>query len=297
MRVTEEDLVFDLKKLGIEKGDILFITIDIMKVGYFCESRDLTLKTWLRILTDLVGEDGAIVFASYSKTFFRFFKKKYVFERFSDTYAGSLPNYLINLDTSIRSLHPTNSVVGIGDIIKKALLNHDSTKLSYSVLGDLINMPNSKFLMIGTIDKMNAPGAMHFVQEELGYTKYSPMKYLMQIYFYENGVRKLFTKKDFGGCSSGGYRLFFPLITNSAVKFGQVGRAVSALIPAKKSYNIIKSELIKNRKIIQCDDKTCIHCYGNPIYNGFGSIIYYFKNAFLFPKIIYLRIKKYFSEK
>lgn len=289
--MTKNQIIDDLHKLGINKGDTIFVTIDILKVGYFNKSRETTLSDWVKIFKETVGENGCVVFASYTRGFFRFSKKNISFHRFANTYAGSLPSYIVADEEAIRSLHPTNSVIGYGKLLKSIFEHHNQDSLSYSVMGKLLDVANSKFIMIGTIDKKNAPQAMHFVQEELGYTKFSPFKYMMQIYFEENGNKKLYTKKDFGGCSAGGYRLFAPLLIENAVKFSNVGKALSACMPAKKSYEIIKREILKNKRIIQCDNKNCIDCYGNPIYNGYGVIIFYVKLLFSFKTRILNRLR------
>jgi len=292
-RVTKEQILEQIRELGIQENDIVFVTIDIMKVGYFRQSRENTLSDWVDILTSAVGENGAVIFAAYTKFFFRFLKKDFIFHRNSESIAGSLPNYIIRIPQAIRSLHPTNSVIALGKVVEKILMQHDPSKLSYSVMGDIIKMPQSKFVMIGTIDKRNAPQAMHYVQEDLGFTMFSPYKYLLQTFYFDGSKKKLFTEKDIGGCSGVGYRLFSPLIVNDAVKFEYVGNAFAACMPANKSYQIIKSELKKNPGIIKCDDKDCISCYGNPYYNGYKAFFFYLKLVFNLRKRFMRRLKKY----
>lgn len=272
--ITSDSLKSNLKDLGIESGDVLFITIDILKVGFFSKNKETTLRIWISILEELVGENGAIVFASYTPVFFRFNKKNIVFNKDSVTTSGSLPNAIIKHENSIRSTHPTNSVVAIGESVRSLIEKHTPQSMSYSVMGDLIQTPNCKFVMIGTIDKNNAPQAMHFAQEELGYTKLNIYKNLLQTFYIENGRKKLFTKSDIGGCSSGGYKLFSYLLVEDSISFGRVGNASSAIMPAHKSYNVIKEVLKKDKRVIKCDNNNCLNCYGNPYYNGFGVIIY-----------------------
>lgn len=290
--LTKNKIIEDLKNLGIKEGDIIFVTIDILKVGYFNLSREQTLIDWVEIFKNVIGQNGGVVFAAYTKLFFRFKKRNLFFHRFVNTYTGSLPNYIISDINAIRSKHPSNSVVGYGENLKPIFEKHNQNSLSYSILGDLIKMPNTKFIMIGTIDKKNAPQSMHYIQEELGLTKFSPFKYLMQIYYFENNIIKKYTKIDFGGCSRGGYKLFAPLLINDAVKFSKVGKSLSACMPAKKSYLVIKEEILKNKKLVQCDDFNCIDCYGNPVYNGFGVFPFYFKLLFNFKTLVLDRLRK-----
>ena len=286
--LTKVGIIESLRNLGIKEKDFLFVTADIMKVGYFNISREQTLLDWIDIFRTVVGEEGGIVMASYTHGFLRFKKKDIVFSRFIETYTGSLPNELIRQPDSLRSTHPTHSVIAIGKNLKPLIENHTETSLSYSILGDMINYQNSKFLMLGTMDKVNAPQATHYVQEELGYTKWSPYKFLYQIYYMKDGIKKLYTKNDYGGCSGGSYKLYGPLIVGNAIEIGKVGRAPSGLMSAQKSYQVIKSVLSENKRAVLCDDKCCTQCYGNVFYNGWGVFPFVIRKTW---SVIQSRIK------
>ena len=292
MELTKSKIKSDLIRLGIVNEDIVFLTIDIMRVGYFHKNKSITLNDWIDVLTDLVGKNGAVILAAYSELFDKINKKNLVFTKTSKSSSGSLPNAFIKDERSVRSCHPSNSVIGIGAGLNKIFSSHNYKTKSYSVMQDIINMNNSKFLMIGTLDDKNAPQGMHMAQEDLGYTKYSFFSRFFQIYFYENGVKKIFKRKDIGGCSSGGYKLYGHLIINDSIKYGKIGNAYSALMPAKKSYEIIRSYLKKNPGYSKCENNNCISCYGHPIYNRSGFIIFYLRRLpFFLKKIIKYLVK------
>ena len=78
MKISKIEIINSLKKLGVKEGDILFVTADIMKVGYFNENREKTIEDWIEIFKTLIGEEGALIFASYTAGFLRF-KKKILF--------------------------------------------------------------------------------------------------------------------------------------------------------------------------------------------------------------------------
>lgn len=292
LTITKEQLIGDLHNLGIVKGDILYITINLLNLGYFRVSKNETLSDLVSIFKDIVGEEGAVIFNSYTKSFFRFRKRNLIFDRFSPSYAGPLSNFIIKDKSAHRSEHPTNSVIGYGKCLVSLFEHHGPKSKSYSVMGELIKLPQCKFLMIGTVDDSNAPQAMHFAQEILGFSSTSPYKFLKQVYYKTSDGIHLFTRKDFGGCSAGGYRLFADLLINDAVNFSYVGNALTALMPAKKSFDVIKSTLAKNRKIIRCSNNECIDCYGNYLYNGLNIIPFYIKLMFNFRKRVYDRLIK-----
>lgn len=285
--IDKKRITSDLINLGIEKDDNIFLTIDIGSVGYFNKNKSTTFNDWKEIFSSLVGENGSVTLAAYTQGFFKYSNQKnIIFKRTLRSYAGAFPNYLIKDKNCIRSQHPTNSVIGFGNKLKKIFNNHNSNSLSYSIMGDLSDLPKSKHLMIGTIDKKNAPQSMHYVQEKLGFTKKHPLKGLFQIKYVEKDEVKIFTRKDLGGCSAGGYKLLPFLMLEGLVKSNYVGNAFSIVMPAKESIQAVSKLLSSNKKIIKCDNLNCIDCYGSFQYNGFKAIPFYIK--FVLRKILKL---------
>jgi aminoglycoside 3-N-acetyltransferase len=281
----KETIINDLQKIGVNKGDLLYVTADLAKVGYFNGNRQTTSQDWLDIFDEILGPNGTLITSAYSETFFRFDKKKdKIFTRFAKSNSGSFSNILIKDTNSFRSKHPTNSCIARGKLAEEIVNKHDIHSLSYSILGEIINR-GGKFLLLGTIDDKNTPQAMHYAQELLGYTKWSPYKYLYQIKYELNGKLKIYTKKDFGGCSKGGRNLYGYLFEKNLININNIGNAQSALMPAKESFDIIYSVLKQKKNIIQCTNKQCIDCYGNFNYNGLSSIIFIFSYFFykIFP--------------
>ncbi len=274
--VTKDSLKKDLIELGIKKGDLLFISIDVFKVGFFYKSRKETLKLWIEILMEIVGDKGGIILPSFTKTFFRFRKdKKILFDRFAPTTSGALPSFLVKKDIAFRSKHPTNSYVGLGSSIAEIFESHNHKSMSYSVVGEIIKR-GGKFVMIGTLDNKNAPQAIHYAQEQLGYTLKMPNKGLFQTYYKtEENKIELFTVNDYGGCSKGGHKLIGPLVIQNEIDFSYVGNAQSAIMDGKKCYDIVKKELKNNRKMIQCANKYCIDCYGNFYIDGLKTLPFF----------------------
>jgi aminoglycoside 3-N-acetyltransferase len=278
--ITRETIVNDLQNLGIQNGDVLFITADLFNVGYFNKSKSQTLNDWILIFSDVLGEEGCFIAGSYTKTFFRFKKDtNIVFNPDAKTDLGAFANAMLKYPSAIRSKHPTHSCIGIGKNVERFLNNHDVNSSSYKVLDNILK-ENGKFLMLGTLDKKNAPQAMHLAQENLGYSKYNPYKWFFQTYYFDkNNQKKLYTKIDYGGCSAGGYKLFGPLIVENAIEIQYVGNAKSALMDAKLSYDVISNILIKNKQFILCDDTNCTQCYGNFFYNGWKIIPFFIKKG------------------
>ncbi len=264
MMVSREKVVFDLYKIGLRSGDLVFVTADLSAVGFYNHSRAETARAWIEILRQSVGTRGTVIVAGYTKSFFRFKKDPtIVFDRKSEPITGALARAFLQDPAVLRSSHPVCSYFGFGPQAEAILSDHDASSLSYTVTGKIIEF-GGKNLMLGTVDRKNAPMAFHYSQEKLGHTIQNPYCGWMQSYYKtDDGQVKLFTRWDFGGCSCGAYNLYGALTVGKAVAYGTVGKAFSALINGPVSYQIIRDLIERNRAITLCDDLECISCYGN----------------------------------
>jgi aminoglycoside 3-N-acetyltransferase len=274
------DSVYDqLVALGVRQGDVLFVTADLMQVGLFFKSRTETMRTWVDLLLQAVGAQGTVVAAAYTPTFFRFKKDaSVVFSPNAVSTAGALSNALLRDKRSVRSRHPTNSCVAIGRQAEEILSAHDHNALSYSVLGEIIQR-GGKHLLLGTVDRKNAPLGLHYAQELLGITKTEPTVGMFQTYYLdESGRPQLFTRWDVGGCSRGGYKILAHLVVNNAISLGRVGISQSALIDAESSTTVAYNALSTDRRAFLCDDLLCVSCRGRWSVSGLKTPIIYCKN-------------------
>ncbi|MFT6193217.1 MAG: aminoglycoside N3'-acetyltransferase [Cognaticolwellia sp.] len=285
-KITKESIIESLIDLGIKKGDILFLSADLMRIGYFNKNIDTTLKDWVEILQSVVGKDGTLIIPSNTTSFSRFKKSKdIVFTPDSAPNSGSLSTAFYLYADVIRSTHPTNSCFGIGPKAEFILDGHDEKSLSYSIYGKIIEL-GGKNLMLGTVeDNRNSPMPFHFCQEVLGHTRSHPLANLQQTYFINSKNNKtLFTRKDVGGCTGGAINTFGEHIAQKAIKFGPIGKSLSALVDTKKSSVVLMNIFNERPYLIKCNNKDCLSCYGRYIYNGFGVIKFYSKYI---PQLVY----------
>lgn len=278
MRPNIESVLKQLAALGVSQGDVLFVTADLLRVGLFCKSRSETARAWVELLLQAVGPGGTIIAAAYTPVFFRFKRDhQIVFTSDSSTTAGALPNALLADPRSVRSAHPTNSCVAIGREAQEIMGMHNERSLSYSVLGEIVRR-RGKHLMLGTLDRKNAPLGLHYGQELMGITKREPTVDLFQTYYIDAlGQKQLFTRRDVGGCSSGGYKLLAHLLVEDAASFGLVGDAPSALIDAEKCTQIAVKAMTSDRRALICDDRWCISCRGRWSVSGVMTPLVYLR--------------------
>lgn len=278
MKPTIQSVLEQLAALGVRHGDVLFVTADLLQVDLFFKSRGETMSAWVDLLTQAVGAQGTVIAAAYTPVFFRLRKDaRVVFTHKTQTTAGALSTAMLRDPRSLRSLHPTNSCVAIGREAEDILRGHDHNSLCYSVLGQIVQR-GGKHLMLGTVDRMNAPLGLHYAQELLGITKTEPSVGMFQTYYIDSlGQSQLFTKWDVGGCSRGGYKMLGHLLVENKMTLGRVGNAQTALIDAQKSTSIAQIALTADRRAFICDDPWCTSCRGRWSVSGLTTPAFYFK--------------------
>ena len=264
--ISPETIKTELFELGIKSGDIVFIAADLMLVGYYAGSREKTISFWLDTLLDCVGPDGTLIIPAYTKSFPRWRKDpKCIFSPNSETTSGPLSTAFSNHPGVIRSSHPTNSCFGIGPKAKLVLRDHDESAPSYLPYQRIISL-GGKNLMLGAIsDSRLAPMAIHAAQEHLGITRRNWQGGLVQSYYLNSkNEKKLFTRKDVGGCTSFGYKTIGHHLVSRAINIGKVGRGLAAYIDCSKSFQLICNVYNEQPSLLKCDNKLCRDCFGSP---------------------------------
>lgn len=276
MRVTKNKIVEQLRSLGVEKRDLLFVSSDLMKVGYFNKNQIQTMTDWIDIFAELLGPAGTIIIPSYTDIFPRFTRSNQTpFTPASYSNSGSLANaYIQFTENHIRSPHPVYSCVAVGPLAEE-LCSHTVEAKAYDPYAVVIDN-KGKNLMLGTIDEKNCPMPFHYAQQVLGHTKTHPLCGLFKASYIDGSNRqKDYIVREIGGCTRGVHKLWGRHLAKNAVQFGKVGRSLSGLVDASTSYRIMLDVLKNDPSEIKCSNKLCISCYGRLRYNGFGVLGFY----------------------
>lgn len=272
-----DKLVNDLRGLGLKRGDVVFLAADLLRVGYFNKTVEQTLRDWIAVFDEVLGPDGTVVMPSYTPVALRLFsKEKFLFTRDAWSDSGSLTNgYLRYATDLVRSMHPSNSCIARGPFAESILRGHDPGALAYLPYKRVVEL-GGKSLMIGTVDLKNAPLTFHCAQELLGHTRHHPLSGLFETrYREEDGSERNFVVRELGGCTRGGHKAWGYHLGAQAVRFGRVGKGLSALVDAQKSLEIFLNIFQSNPDLLRCDNKQCISCYGRYTYNGIGVFSFY----------------------
>lgn len=288
----KQEIIAQIRDLGLERGDTVFVSSDLLRVGYFNKNQETTLCDWVEIFEELLGDEGTIVVPTYSPTFLRYFQKyDFVFTPDSDSVSGGLARaYIRHAQGAVRGRHPTNSCTSRGRHAELIASADGPEFPKYSPYAKVVEL-GGKNLMLGTVDERNCPFTYHHVQENLGQTRGHPFGGLLETtYIDASGQRKKYVMRELGGCTAGVHKSWGYHLAVNAVRFGRVGRSLSALVDAKKSAEVLQRVLVETPTLLKCDDYSCISCYGRFCYNRWGVLLYYPRQL---PKLLSKAIRRF----
>lgn len=269
---TKAQLIEDLRKLGVQDGDALFVKAGLRPVG---RTEGRAKETILNAFLEAIGPNGTLIGTTFTAQY-PFFKmdKDYVFDMDTPSKDGAFSNMMLKHPDAMRSSHPTNSFVAIGKHAKDVVAGHDETALSYSPTRKFVDL-DGRFLVIGCIT--DSPGFMtvHLVQEEMGLTQKSVLSNLVKVQYKKDGEIKVFKRRDIGGCSMGFHKMYNHYIQDQTLQIGNFGNAYSLSIKAQDSYRVDKEIIGNNRRYPFCDNPDCFFCRGTWLYNKRDWLSFY----------------------
>ncbi len=218
----KEDLLRDLRALGIKKGDTLMVHSSVRSVGALENRAD----TIIDALMEAVGEEGLLLMPDH--TWAQMGPNHPVFDPATEpSCVGVLPDVLRQRENVYRSLHPTHSVVAWGKDAKEYILGEENSKTPCpreGCWGRLIDR-KAKILFLGCPLSKNT--YIHSVEEWAD----------VPLRFTENPVPfSIVTHDERGTISVEVYRHFnakCPHISENFVKLREPFELVGAMIEGK----------------------------------------------------------------
>ena len=257
--ITQDTLVHDLRVIGVKEGDVLYIRGNLGEIGDPREINGKLKDIFIKSLLEAVGKNGTIMTESYTNAYFLWnFNKNFVFTNKTRPLHSALPKLFLKHNSVVRSKHPTNSYLAIGKHANYILDGHNANSLSYTPLGKLLEL-KGKIISFGCLGSNYGFPTTHLVEEVMGITKKNIFKEYVY-YLDKYGKKKLFRRKDKGGCVRRVYTFYSEYKKKEIINIGGIGQALSALVKAEESY-LLEYALIKKLKgNIGCDNPICIHC-------------------------------------
>ena len=259
-RLTKQNLIDDFIKLGLKQGDVVLVRANLGAVGKISGGA----AAFVDALLQVIGAEGTLVSLAFTDaSFFRKPKIENAFHSKKKSYAGALPNVMIERDDAFRSQHPMCSYVAIGKFAKEITDGHDERSPAYEPIRKIVDL-NGKNLLIGCVASSPGFTTTHLVESDLGMLRLTIFSRLISTYYLDkNGNYSIFHRKDSGLCSNSFYKFYAHYVKEGILKSDFVGEAYSIVAPAKKCYEIDSRILKNNRKFNICDSVTCFTCNAN----------------------------------
>ena len=165
--ISKSRIKEDLKKLGLTRGDTVFMHSSLKQIGYVVGGASTVIDAIIEVL----GSSGTLIIPTFSlkKTIYRTCRdKSYIFDpRTSGTNLGIIPSTFLKHPDIQRSIHPTHSVSALG---KHAQFITEDHHLSPSVFGsnspwDRLMKLDGKIFALGL--KMGSNTFSHVLEDRM----------------------------------------------------------------------------------------------------------------------------------
>jgi aminoglycoside 3-N-acetyltransferase len=252
---TKEQLIGDLRCLGVVEGDHLGVGLSFKSIGTVVSGPDALIDA----LLEAVGPEGTIMMPTDTSSF-PIHKAKamdYIFDhRITSGNTGIVPEVFRKREGAIRSRHPTSSVAAMGRLASRLTEGHDEKSSAYSPYSRLAES-KGKILCIGIGDNM--VGFRHEAQFLAGLLDIVPLRRAVK-YRKEDAEIGLFIRRDKGGCVRKLPDLVKPLREHGFVADGYVGKANSILASARECLEMMTQNLKDHPEMNLCRNIKCLWC-------------------------------------
>lgn len=271
---TKEEIISGLKKIGIKKGDTLFLRISYKAIG----ETEGGPNTVIDAIQDVLGPEGTIIataFPNHQSAFSP--RKKNIYKPGENISTGVIPVLLSKRKDAFFSSHPISPFVCIGKNAKSLTEFHAPDKLNLDLIVKAIDISSPKCLRIGgkALD-----GTTHIAFSE-GLVKQHQYNIRKPegIYYYDNNGRLKFQFQNMALFCPEGFEKFYEqhIYSDSSAILGEgiVGEGKAVLTDMRRTLEIEREWLIPNPMILLCNNPQCIYCrsaYSYSDYSTFGFI-------------------------
>ncbi|MFH1074898.1 MAG: AAC(3) family N-acetyltransferase [Candidatus Firestonebacteria bacterium] len=253
-RITRDDLINDLKNMGIKKGDVVFVHSSLGSIGIVEGGADTVVDA----LIESVSPQGTVIVPTLTATFL---EGLYAFNPGkTPSRVGEITNALLKRPDSFRSQHPTHSIAAVGKGAQELVKGHTSSTFSKDgPYGKYVSL-NAKILFIGTGIGCNT--TLHAVEDWLDLPYLTTEKAVVEDVNGRDRIVKV-TKcpsgcRDFYKKDSKIKKVFEK---EGIIKKGKLGNAEVIIINAKDVVNATVKEIRKGRlDILLCNRPDCKFC-------------------------------------
>lgn len=255
--ITMRELENDLRSLGIERGDILLLRAGLNAVGRI----EGGANTFVDAVMNVLGPSGTLVSLAFTKA--SFIRRPLIEDAFTidkKSYAGALPNTILERSEHRRSSHPMCSYIALGAQAEEIISDHDAHTGAYEPVRKIMQL-NGKCALIGCVKSSPGFTTTHVAEFDLGMHKRFIFPKLISTYYRtESGDLGLFKRRDPGLCSNSFSKFYAHYVSEGLLHTGLVGNAYSILANAADTYAVDRKILKLDPRFNVCDSLDCVTC-------------------------------------
>ena len=248
-KYTKEEISKSLKKLGIKKNDILYVSGNIVSFG---KPKNINIKNLPKIffteIFQLIGKKGTLMFPSHS---FDLVKSKKIFNpKKTKSMSGSLSNYIICNKKIYRQLHPYASIAGIGEHAKLLCKYNKGDVYGAACPFEKLIKLNAKFISLGMKINKNCT-QVHYLEKEFKVNYRFEKFFFHKVYVNKKVIKKKFSmfvlKPKYRNIRRNENKLIMNnFLKNYKIKKSRLGNDWIYSYNLKKFYDITKKLFEKN---------------------------------------------------
>ncbi|MCD6359791.1 MAG: AAC(3) family N-acetyltransferase [Armatimonadetes bacterium] len=247
MTLTRQDIVDDLRALGVGPGMTLMVHSSLSAIGRV----EGGAGTVIEALLEALGPEGTLAMPAMSSGVYDHEK--------SPSNVGTITEVFRTWPGVKRGFHPSHSACAIGpnaDYLLDDILDQPTAIGTESPWGRLARLNNGYILLLGVDQDRNT--ILHYPEEivRAPYLSDKECQYLDP----ETGEVKSIVYHWFPGPHRDFIGLEPALRESRAMKIGKVGRALCRLMHAGDTVEIVTAELRRDPAAVLCDNPNCDDC-------------------------------------
>lgn len=255
--VTRERIAEDLSRLGLARGDIVFVHSSLRSLGWVEGGADAVIDAFL----DVLGPEGLLVVPTLTFTFAHGDLARYAFDpRETPSRVGKITDTLWRRPEAFRSGHPTHSVAALGRRAEELVQGHERTSTfgKDGPYGRYVEW-GAKIVFLGVDLRCNT--TLHAVEDWLDLPYLQTEQALVK---GPDGQPQVVTvtkspmgDRDFYRSGSKVERM---LEGAGLVRQGRVGMAQTRWLPSREMVRAVVEGIHREPTLLLCDRPECEFC-------------------------------------
>lgn len=248
--LTKESLIKGLQNIGVQRNDLLVVHSSLHGLGPVEGGADTVLDA----LLTCIAPDGLLVMPTFT------YRNEVFNPATSPSRTGILTELLRKRSTSVRSLHPTHSVVALGKGADGICERHHTLPgLGINTPLDRIAKAGGHILLLGVGQQSNSTIHVGEVYAGVPYLNIPFEPTSPPRAFVEGGLGMV-ELRDPPGCSRAFGAIEAHLRQRGAIRDGKIGNALAQWMSGQEVITVTTNLLRQDHAALLCTDPDCYRC-------------------------------------